>query len=119
MHTKAALVVGGVGDAALQTLVNNGYGPWGLDTYFGKHGAVESVFIAAGMMGVFTAAAKPFLDDSAVQWFLYGAGLDVAFRYSRIMPSLDNYYESMSVPASLFWGGAPFVAMLWLDSYLQ
>lgn len=108
-----AFIVGFAGDAALQLLVQNGYGDWGLSEYFERHGSVEAMFIAGGMM--YAAAyvhEKLTGGNEPLSLFVYGAAVDVAFRYGRIFPSLDGYYAALTPVESAIWGGLPMVMPL-------
>lgn len=124
MHniTSAALsglLVGSVGDAKLQLLVNMELlrsflpgGDAGLKKYFAQHGSLESIFIAGGMIATFS-AAYALIDPSMnlIGLAVYGAGLDVLFRctHKNIFPSLDDYYKKMNPINSAVWGAIPMM----------
>jgi hypothetical protein len=116
--TEACLLTGFLGDAGLQILDD---GNWGLTQYFRTHGRVESLFIAAGMMGVFGSfyllAGFPL---AILPLLLYGGVLDLLFRYTMLAGSLEGYYQAMPVWLSFLWGGIPFLLALTLfQSFLQ
>lgn len=114
---EACLLTGLLGDAGLQALDR---GTWGLTGYFSQHGRVESLFIAAGMMGVFGALYSGLgLPLGVLPLLLYGGLLDLVFRYTMVASSLSGYYTAMPVPLSFLWGGIPFVIALTLFSFLQ
>ncbi len=108
-YADHAFKVGFFGDIALQA-VNKleggnfaGFGP-----YFAHHGPVASVFIAGGMLYAFglvyeKSGAPMTIPCTAA----YGAALDLAFRYGRFMPSLDEYYATEPVLVTAFWGAVP------------
>jgi hypothetical protein len=108
-----ATLIGFVGDATLQLLVNNNVGNWGLKDYFNLHGSVEAMFTAAGMMSVFfviyTFIGLP-LNIPALA--LYGIILDLIFRKIRLFPSLDGYYKSLNYLWSAVWGIIPMILPL-------
>lgn len=110
--TEACLLTGFLGDAGLQLL---DHGTWGLTQYFTQHGRTESLFVAAGMMGVFgglySLAGLPL---AVLPLLLYGGGLDLVFRYTMVATSLEGYYQAMPVWLSFLWGGIPFVIALTL-----
>lgn len=108
-----AFIIGVFGDAALQLLDNTPFGrQWGLTTYFERHGPIAALFVAGSMMylftGMFTLAFGQ--NPSYAIVFLYGMLLDVLFRVTRVMPSLDNYYYALPPLTSMIWGGIPAVA---------
>lgn len=106
----ASLVTGFVGDAVLQLISGE---KWGLAPYFQQHGKVESLFIASGMMGIFSLLyVSAGLPLTVLPLFIYGVLLDFAFRFLKLAPSLGTYYQVQPVPVSAFWGGAPFI-MAW------
>lgn len=107
---------GFLGDLGLQTLDR---GTWGLTEYFQKHGKLDSMFIASGMMSIFgglfvLSTGRPPTYPEA---FLYGGSLDLLFRYLRPMTSLNGYYAALSPPVSFVWGGIPFLMALTLSNF--
>lgn len=104
-----SLLTGAFGDIALQNITKDDR--FGLDTYFSIHGSLESVFIATGMMGIFSLLYQSFfpgqVDNLIV--FIYGGLLDLFFRHTRIMPTLNSYYNNVSPPVTFIWGGIPFL----------
>ena len=111
-----AFVFGITADIALNVVTKQDWTPdVGLKDYFVKHGALESVFIAGGLLfgSMFTGltfwggdvnrvGTVPFL-------FAYGALLDVAFRRFRLMPTLDSMYNKLHPLTSILWAGGPLV----------
>jgi hypothetical protein len=128
----SGFLVGAVGDVLLQIGVG-GFGfSFGLREYFARHGSRESVLIAGGLVAATTWVALLILDGVAdafgleagtrrfssdsnswihtlVYLFLFGAVIDNAFRYGRILPSLDGMYAELSPPVSMFFAGGPLV----------
>lgn len=117
-----AFIVGVVGDAILQILVQTPYGEkWGLNKYFQLHGPIASLLIAGGMMYLFVGVFRLSFGStpSYALTFLYGMMLDVIFRITRIMPSLDGYYEALTPIMSMIWGGIPAVIPFFLFNTTQ
>ena len=114
-----ALLTGAIGDFLLQMMVKQGMGQpdgWGLKPYFARHGPAESIFLAAGMMGLFYAAYVALGLPLNLVWLaVYGILLDLAFRVFRIFPSLDGYYQHLNYFWSAVWGAIPLVVpfLLW------
>lgn len=105
-----ACLVGFLGDALLQALVNNGVGDWGLSSYFAQHGRYESMFVAAGMLGVFYALYIALGLPIKVLWLaVYGVILDLVFRKTVLFPSLQGYYAHLGYIESAVWGAIPLV----------
>lgn len=106
-----ALAVGLIGDASLQLIVKSSEeNKFGLKTYFEQHGTWESLFTAAGMMGVFTYLYKK-IDPKLMTGGLiaYGTVLDLLFRYLELMPSLKDYYKHFSVIQTIAFAIIPFL----------
>jgi hypothetical protein len=104
-----ATIVGFFGDMGLQILLaQNLGGPsgWGLKPYFERHGQVESLFTAAGLMGIVYIVYIYMLrlPLNPVYLVLYGIVLDVIFRIFNIFPSLSEYHEHQNYFNSIFWG---------------
>jgi len=94
--------VGFVGDFLLQLFIKKfnmgGSTGWGLKDYFNQHGAVESLFIAGGMMtlfmSIFIILVKVVkIPINYVNLAIYGIILDLLFRVFMIFPSLEGYYS--------------------------
>ena len=105
-----AFFIGVAGDLGLQTL--NKYTSkgkdWGLDTYFAKHGPVESLFIAGGMLVAFELLYdKIFTTKEYLYLFLLGGVVDVFFRTTMPMESLKDYYNQNNPLYTIFWAGFP------------
>jgi hypothetical protein len=49
------------------------------------------------------------IEDNDLNIFIYGGVLDLLFRYGRIFPSLDGYYEALPIWLSFIYGGLPFL----------
>jgi hypothetical protein len=104
-----SILTGFFGDAFLQILARQGIGKcgsWGLKPYFKQHGTAESLFIAGGMMGLFytlyAITGLPF----EIHWLsLYAVLIDFLFRYTRLFPSLDKYYQCQSIWRTTTIGG--------------
>lgn len=97
-----AALTGFVGDAFLQWLTAHGKSP-GLVPYFKQHGRAESLFIAAGIMAIFFTVYSFFLPYNYLYLALFGAGADLAFRWTRVFPSLDGYYAYYSTYAAALY----------------
>ncbi len=65
--------------------------------------------IAAGMLGLFTAAYLQLLKPRVILLGFVGVLLDLVFRKYRVFPSLDGYYGAMSYTYSAIWGAIPMV----------
>lgn len=118
MSIRAALLVGSVGDLALQGFAYNSENPnlFGLKTYFDQHGSFESMFTAAGMLAIFTGLYKA-VDPSLMTGGLvaYGTILDLAFRYLKLFPSLEDYYKNFSVLSTIIFAIIPFLMIKYLS----
>lgn len=118
----AGFVVGFVGDAGLNFLTQVAKVlDAGLVDYFPLHGTFEALCIAGGLVAlvtfvsliIWTRVFKMSLYDfipTAIYLFIFGAVLDLAFRYLHLMPTLDGMYEYLSIPVSMFFAGSPLVA---------
>lgn len=117
-----AFWVGVAGDAVLQILVRTPHGEkWGLKEYFDWHGPVISLFVAGAMMYAFTALFV-FAFGPNQPWtmiFLYGMFLDVYFRLTRIVPTLDAYYNALPPFNTMVWGGIPAVTPYLIRTFLK
>jgi len=104
---STSFLVGFFGDASLQILspIFGGKTGWGLTPYFKQHGRAESLFIAGGMMALFYMIYVYIfkLPLNYVYLAIYGIILDLLFRWFRIFPSLDGYYEYLNYFWSGFW----------------
>lgn len=122
MSVETALLVGALGDASLQAIVKSSSekNKFGLLTYFEQHGTAESIFTAAGMMGVFT-ALYDVIDPSMMSGGLmaYGTLLDLIFRYARIMPSLDDYYKKFNPLSTIAFAIIPFFMVKYLRGFIS
>ena len=49
---------------------------------------------------------------------IYGTILDILFRQFRLFPSLDGYYNALTVPQSILWAIIPMSLPLIPMSYL-
>jgi hypothetical protein len=99
-------LVGVVGDITLQLIVYNQGNFAGLKSYFNQHSPFENVILAGGIMQ----ASKIIFDltsihNSYINLFMFGCVVDLAFRYGRLFPSLDEFYETLPVWLSASWGG--------------
>ena len=105
-----AFLIGVFGDIGLQLF--NKYSEkgkdWGLDTYFKQHGPIESVFIAGGMLVGFDILYDfIFPQKEFFQLFLLGGIVDVIFRTTMPMKSLEDYYYQNHPLFTIFWAGFP------------
>ena len=118
-----AALVGFVGDALLQIMVEQGMGGktgWGLKEYFSHQGRAEALFTAAGMMAIFYAIYMALNLPLTVPCLaVYGIVLDLLFRKLRIFPSLDGYYKALNVFWSGVWGAIPMVLPLVIFQWLN
>jgi hypothetical protein len=116
---ECGLLVGGFGDLALQLLLGTGLLEfYGLKSYFQIHGSVESVCIAAGLMGSFSLLyEKSGEQKNLINLTLYGVALDLVFRIFRVMPSLEGYYGELNYLWSGIWGAIPFMMVYALYCY--
>ena len=107
--TKSA-ITGFFGDIGLQLIIQKKGDLAGLKEYFKQHGQVESVSIATGLMfSVGYIYELTGLPTNIIYLGIYGASLDVLFRTSRIMPSLDSYYKALNPIQSMIWGAIPLI----------
>ena len=113
IYSTKAFIVGAIGDIGLQIIAQQRGDIAGLKTYFKQHGSTESVFIASGLMwGSARIYELTGLPLNPIYLGIYGGILDLGFRYGNIMPSLDNYYKTMSVEKSMLWGAIPMIIPL-------
>lgn len=115
-----ALLTGFFGDAALQVLVKNQVGDWGLKDYFQQHGSAESLFIAAGMMAIFYLVLIIVLNVFKIKmtWLniaIYAVIIDLIFRKTRLFTSLDGYYSSLNYFWSAVWAIIPMLIPFMLN----
>lgn len=112
-YPEACAITGFLGDFGLQILDR---GKWGLTEYFNKHGRLESMFTAAGMLAVFGTMWVYFAGGppTIMQAMIYGAFLDMGFRYEMPMKSLSTYYRECDLWFTIPWGGIPFVMALFI-----
>jgi hypothetical protein len=119
-----ALFTGFIGDASLQILTSYGFGDnsgWGLNDYFKLHGSSESLFIAAGMLGIFY-AFYIFILRLPINWYyisIYAILLDLLFRKFMIFPSLSGYYNYFNYFWSAVWAIIPMLIPLALFTLLK
>lgn len=115
---EGSLLVGFLGDLFLQWFFPSRYG---LEGYFKKHGPLMSMFIASGMMGVFSLLYVFLgLKLTILGVFIYGAILDLIFRFSPFLnPLLGEYYSTNGMGWTMLWGGIPFVLSLILGRFIQ
>ena len=103
-----AFLVGFVGDAITQFSINHLGFDMGLKNYFKQHGRVESLFIGGAIMSLayilYMYVLK--LPLTYLNLFIYGIVLDFIFRYTRFFPSLDEYYDKLSIPQTAVIGGS-------------
>lgn len=102
-----AFLTGFVGDAITQFLTNIGF-DMGLEKYFKQHGRVESLFTAAAIVALayilYIYVLK--LPLTYTNLFVYGFILDLIFRYTHFFPSLNEYYDSVSILKTSIIGGS-------------
>lgn len=119
-----ALMTGFVGDFLLQLLTFMGAGGetgWGLNRYFAQHGRFESMFVAAGMMGIFYMIYVDIL-GLELNWIylsLYGVLLDLVFRLGMLFPSLIGYYTHLNYFWSAVWGAIPMLLPFWINGIIS
>jgi len=118
-----ALLTGFFGDATLQLLVHLG-NDWGLKNYFKQHGSVESLFIAAGMMGFFYVLYKLTKLPLKLPYIvIYAILLDLLFRFMaeklNLFQSLKGYYKSLNYFYSISWAIIPMLIPYFLYRYLK
>ena len=109
-------LVGFFGDAFLQIIVLIRGNIANLKVYFQRHGRLESMFIAGGMMFLFgwvytqlQALFSVSLNNN-YYLFLYGGLLDIIWRKFALFPSLTyTYYKANNPIQSFIWGGIPMM----------
>ena len=122
--TSIALLVGFFGDALIQLIVRfvpiSVRGNWGLIEYFAKHGSIESMCIAGGLMAVLYIIYLDVLRLPLNYLFLalFGVVADLAFRWFRIFPTLDDYYAHLNYFWTAFWGAFPMILPLFIKQKL-
>jgi len=103
-----AFLMGVLGDAGLQMLGTSiSSEQWGLRDYFARHGPVESLFVAGGMVSAFWYVSTIYLGLDPYGSAFLGAVTDVAFRTWLPMKSLAGYYAYMPWWKSVFWAAFP------------
>jgi hypothetical protein len=118
---------GAVADLLLNYITQNVLigDPWGLRSYFERHGIAEAMCIAGGLMYVtmwlgLKLWGNPNQPKTTLFLFVFGAVVDfVLFRQGRMMPSLDGMYTAMSAPVSMAWAGGPLVMAYGLARFLS
>ncbi len=117
-----AFVTGFVGDAVLQFSINNLGFDMGLKNYFKQHGQVESLFIG----GAIVALAYILyiyglnLPLNYFNLFLYGIVIDFIFRFTRFFPSLNEYYDKLSIfETSVIGGSIPAILPFFIMQLFQ
>ncbi len=109
-YNQKAFIIGMIGDFSLQQIVK--YHPKGdfagLKSYFKIHGSFESLIIAGGMMYLFGILFDLLKQPKTFfNMVIYGTILDILFRQFRLFPSLDGYYNALTVPQSILWAIIP------------
>jgi len=120
-YGETGILVGMVGDGILQFIVKNSKDVdlWGLKTYFRLHGRAESIFVAGGMLGFFSMMYSIYDPTFSTPGLcLYGAILDLIFRYCHVFPSLGAYYAHFSVALTILWAIIPFLMVKYISKYL-
>lgn len=116
-YLKAGLLVGAVGDIALQVGCKSFNVACGLRPYFEYQGPIMSVVKASLLTGGWSwvyGSLDP--NPSLVRFIIFGGILDIAYRqlYPYIYPSLAPYYEyyppSSTVPINMAVAGMVEVA---------
>jgi hypothetical protein len=117
-----SFLVGFFGDLTLQIASPRIGGPtgWGLTPYFKQHGKAESLFIAGGMMALFFIIYLYIfrLKPNYLYLAIYGIILDLLFRWFRIFPSLDGYYEYLNYFWSGFWQAFSMILPLLVSQFI-
>lgn len=115
---EGSLVVGFLGDLFLQWFQPERYG---LQGYFQRHGQLQSMFLASGMMGMFSLLYLWMgLPLSLSGVFMYGMMLDMIYRYVPFLSeTLGDYYSTNGMFWTMLWGGIPFVLALLVGRFIQ
>jgi hypothetical protein len=115
---SVAFLTGFVGDAITQFSINNLGFDMGLKNYFKKQGRVEALFIGGAIVALAYILYIHVLNLplTYTNLFIYGIVLDFIFRYTRFFPSLNEYYDKLSIPQTAIIGGS-IPAMLPLFIY--
>ena len=114
---EAGFVVGFVGDLALQIIVDIRGNIANLKPYFQRHGPIESLFIAGGVMFFVSWIYEwiPYVQKNYWQVFLYGGIWDILWRKCHLFITFDDtYYTANNQLESFIWGGIPMVLILFL-----
>lgn len=114
-----ATLVGFFGDALTQLYLR--FVPsvnLGLAGYFKKHGEIESMFIAAGVMAMLYIVYLDVLRLPLSWWSLalYGIIADLIFRWFRVLPSLDGFYSQLGYVQTAVFGA---VIPMWLPFFIK
>lgn len=120
-YEVAAFYTGFLGDLALQVFVQMGVLDAGLGPYFALHKPFESACIAAGLMYLCGLVYVTMYNDEPTDYrrpFIFGVGLDILFRYGRLMPTLDTYYAALSPLTTMVWGGIPMVMAVYFRDWM-
>jgi hypothetical protein len=93
----------------------------GLKAYFHDQGSLQSLFIAAGMSGIFYIVYL-YLLKLPVVWpylALYGILIDLVFRRSALFPGLHNYYQKVNYVSSGFFAATSMVLPLFIAKHIH
>ena len=96
-YLRAGVLVGAVGDTALQYLCYNNYLFRDLRPYFDYQGQVLSVVKAAALTGFWSwAFRRGYGKDDLLSFALFAGVLDIVYRrlYPVLYPSLSYYYNA-------------------------
>lgn len=111
---QVALIVGALGDGLAQILPHGK----GLEQYFQKHGRIESMLIASGVLGIFFTIYGIFqLRFTFWSVWILAILLELLGRLG-VLPSLLTYYKSQNVLWTFLVAGLIPVFLVWLISSL-
>ena len=125
MFADNCFYVGFIGDFLLQMITKIRGNIANLKPYFNRHGSLEAMFIAGGMMYLFghiyttvIGPAEPDLNViNLLKLFIYGGVLDIIWRQFNLFPSLKHtYYTANNQLQSFIWGGIPMIIPLFIGS---
>lgn len=93
----------------------------GLKSYFHEQGRLQSLFIAAGMTGIFYIVYLYLLKLPVVWTYLamYGVIIDLVFRHFALFQGLRNYYQATNYVYSGFFAAVAMVLPLFVAQVLR
>lgn len=119
--TTIAFYIGFIGDILLQIIIKMRGDVAHLKQYYSRHGPLESLFIAGGMMYLLMAIYEQIgFKLTYINLFIYGGVLDILWRQFHLFPTLTyTYYTANNQIQSFFWGGISMILVIFFDDVFQ